>query len=711
LNIGGESHAFLGSLLCGSQSMVNYNRNGAISGTTGNQQIIGNTSYAQLILGGSGIKTFNESFSLTGNLIIDGSSTQFSAPVPNQTLQFGADIRLEAGASMNSNCYDNLILVSSSPNSNQSLKGNGNSFRCFNFTSEKTGNGGLALFAGSSILVKNDLIIKQTDSGVFSDGGNLLQVGDDFIITGEAERFNFTGSLAMLGNSDVLNTIGDENQLACKAAINHISIERSVVGGETRLLPDGGGSNINIKGNISILNGTPAAPGKLNANANRLVVGGTWSNYNESAFIEAGSEVCFCGTVSSQFIQTNSGEIFNRLTINSPNQVSMLSNVQAKEELNMQLGNIDMGVRLLTVGESTLIPGILNHTSGRVIGNMKRWYAPQINSGSASGLFPVGNSLFEQFVQIEYSTAPSQGGALTVQFIEDDMANFGVPNVNYQIPTAGTCSAFSVSRLSEQGYWQISESNGLTGGIYDITFDAEGFNIVNDPCAITALKRTGSGTWLESGAHVQTQGIATRPLVKRQGASGWSNWGFGAGGTNPLPIELLSFDAEAVNSEVQLSWTTASETNNNKFIVERSRDAINFEFVTEQQGASNSNTILNYKAADKSPYLGIGYYRLKQVDFDGQYTYSDLKSVNVIKQNKFDFSYLNMNDGVVRFGLTNISESLNISIIDLSGRVVRSLQLANAAQDFEIDLSSFEKGIYLLSVSNGTENLYSKLVR
>ena len=70
-----------------------------------------------------------------------------------------------------------------------------------------------------------------------------------------------------------------------------------------------------------------------------------------------------------------------------------------------------------------------------------------------------------------------------------------------------------------------------------------------------------------------------------------------------------------------------------------------------------------------------------------------------------------MNDGVVRFGLTNISESLNISIIDLSGRVVRSLQLANAVQDFEIDLSSFEKGIYLLSVSNGTENLYSKLVR
>lgn len=711
LNIGIESHSFTGNLLCGLNSVVNYNRNGAISGTSGNQQMIGNTTYAQLILSGSGNKTLNESISLTGDLIVDGSSTQLSAPVPNQTLVFGADVRLEAGATMNSNCYDNLNLVSSSPNSNQNFEGNGNSFRCYNFTSEKTGSGGFTLMPTTSLLVKNDLKIKQADSGLFSDGGNLLQVGDDAIITGEAARFNFTGSLVMLGNSDLINTIGDENQLACNATINHLTIERSVVGGETQLLPVGGGNSVNIKGNISILNSVPAAPGKLNANANRLVVGGSWSNYNESAFIEAGSEVCICGTISSQSIQTNSGEIFNRLTINSPNQVSVLSNVQAKGELNMLLGNIDMGTRLLTVGESAANPGILNHTSGRVIGSMQRWYAPQINSGSSSGLFPIGNSLFEQFVQVEYSTAPSQGGSLTVSFMEEDMANFGVPSVNYQIPTTGTCPAFSVSRLSEQGYWQISEGNGLTGGLYDITFDAEGFDIVNDPCAITALKRTGSGTWLESGTHVQTQGIATRPVVKRQAASGWSNWGFSAGGTNPLPIELLSFDAEQVNAEVQLSWTTASETNNNKFVVERSRDAVNFEFVTEQQGAGNSNNILNYKATDKNPLNGIGYYRLKQIDFDGQHTLSEIKSVNVVKQNKFDFAYLNINDGVLRFGLTNTSKSFDISIIDLSGRVVRSLLLENPSQELEIDLGNYEKGIYLLSVSNGTDCIYSKLVR
>jgi hypothetical protein len=711
LNLSIESHLYTGTLLCGSNSVVNYNRNAAFSGTTGNQQIVGNTQYAQLILGGSGNKAMNESFSLTGHLIVDGSSTQLSSPVSNQTLQFGADIRLEAGASMNSNCFDNLNLVSSSPNGNQSLEGNGNSFRCYNFTSEKTGNGGLTLLAGSSLLVKNDLSIKQSDVSTFSDGGNLIQVGDDAIITGEPERFNFTGTLTMQGNSDLINTLGDENQLVCKASINHFNVGSSVAGGETRLLPNGGGSTLNVKGNFSISNGTIGAPGKLNPSANRVVIGGNWNNYNESAFLETGSEICLCGTLLSQSVQTNSGEIFNRLTINSPNQVSMLSNVQAKGELNMQLGNIDMGNRLLTVGESTANPGILNHTAGRVIGIMQRWYAPQINSGSATGLFPVGNSLFEQFVQIEYSTAPSQGGSLTVSFMEEDMANFGVPSVNYQIPLAGTCPAFSVSRLSEQGYWQISESNGLTGGLYDITFDAEGFDIVNDPCAITALKRTGSGTWLESGAHVQTQGIATRPLVKRQGASGWSNWGFGAGGTNPLPIELLGFDAKEVNGEVQLSWKTATEINNNKFVVERSRDAVNFEFVTEQQGAGNSNTILNYIATDKNPFNGIGYYRLKQVDFDGQHTFSDVKSVNVVKQNKFDFAYLNLKDGVLRFGLTNPSKSLVISIIDLSGRVVRSLQLENSIQDFEIDMSSFEKGLYLLSVSNSKESIYSKLVR
>ena len=120
---------------------------------------------------------------------------------------------------------------------------------------------------------------------------------------------------------------------------------------------------------------------------------------------------------------------------------------------------------------------------------------------------------------------------------------------------------------------------------------------------------------------------------------------------------------------------------------------------------------MNYKATDKNPFDGIGYYRLKQIDFDGQHTFSEIKSVNVVKQNKFDFAYLNINDGVLRFGLTNNSKSFDISIIDLSGRVVRSLLLENPSKNLEIDLGNYEKGIYLLSVSNGTDCIYSKLVR
>jgi hypothetical protein len=85
-----------------------------------------------------------------------------------------------------------------------------------------------------------------------------------------------------------------------------------------------------------------------------------------------------------------------------------------------------------------------------------------------------------------------------------------------------------------------------------------------------------------------------------------------------LPVELLYFDAYSANNEIELFWSTASEINSDIFIVERTRDGIEFEEVTRMKAAGNSITTLNYKAVDKNPYAGLSYYRLRQVDFDGK---------------------------------------------------------------------------------------------
>ena len=93
------------------------------------------------------------------------------------------------------------------------------------------------------------------------------------------------------------------------------------------------------------------------------------------------------------------------------------------------------------------------------------------------------------------------------------------------------------------------------------------------------------------------------------------------GNGTPLPISLLDFNVRPVLNQVEITWTTASETNNDFFTVERSQDGREFIPIGVVDGAGNSNTILNYKLMDADPYVGISYYRLKQTDFDGKFEY------------------------------------------------------------------------------------------
>jgi hypothetical protein len=87
-----------------------------------------------------------------------------------------------------------------------------------------------------------------------------------------------------------------------------------------------------------------------------------------------------------------------------------------------------------------------------------------------------------------------------------------------------------------------------------------------------------------------------------------------------LPVILYSFFANCNNqNQVDVSWTTGSEINNDYFTVERSSDGLSFEEVARLSGAGNSNTPLHYKITDETPVKGVSYYRLKQTDFDGKY--------------------------------------------------------------------------------------------
>jgi hypothetical protein len=99
-------------------------------------------------------------------------------------------------------------------------------------------------------------------------------------------------------------------------------------------------------------------------------------------------------------------------------------------------------------------------------------------------------------------------------------------------------------------------------------------------------------------------------------------------GSSPLPIELLSFSAQLKNNFVELKWSTASETNNDFFTIERSTNVEHFEPILKRDGAGTTKELNEYTLIDPSPLYGRSYYRLKQTDFDGQYTYSAVRVID-----------------------------------------------------------------------------------
>ena len=168
-----------------------------------------------------------------------------------------------------------------------------------------------------------------------------------------------------------------------------------------------------------------------------------------------------------------------------------------------------------------------------------------------------------------------------------------------------------------------------------------------------------------------------------------------------LPIELLAFDAEAESSDrVLLTWVTAAEVNNNFFTIERSLDAQEWTEVRNIPGAGNSSSILMYETYDSEPYSGISYYRLKQTDFDGQFSYSPIRAVQMDEMAKVEVfpnptnSFLNVFVGE--------SENVSLKLIDSAGREMDPV-VENFGAIHQIHVSGMAPGTYLLSIDNGKE--------
>ncbi|MFT7614348.1 MAG: hypothetical protein ACI9J3_003330, partial [Parvicellaceae bacterium] len=169
-----------------------------------------------------------------------------------------------------------------------------------------------------------------------------------------------------------------------------------------------------------------------------------------------------------------------------------------------------------------------------------------------------------------------------------------------------------------------------------------------------------------------------------------------------LPIELLSFDGYKDGSVNHLEWTSAIEINNDVFIIERSTDGVNFNSLGTVLGAGNSSTTLHYNFIDDAPENGTNYYRLKQVDFDGAFSYSQMIAI-ANDEKKMTSIYPNPTNGILNISAKNRNKITHVFVQDTHGGVVETYTTPD-----QINISHLSSGMYFIQIlhqDNKTETL------
>ncbi len=284
--------------------------------------------------------------------------------------------------------------------------------------------------------------------------------------------------------------------------------------------------------------------------------------------------------------------------------------------------------------------------------------------------------------------------------------------------------------LSSPLQWDVTNPGGGVSS-YNITVNANGGQ---DISPITSVNGLAIRYLLKNGEPGNTgvstgYGLPTFTTLGFSGSSacpnGYSLSGMtsfskftmngASGGSTSLPVTLTSFNVIAIeNNTAKLDWTTSSEINNDKFIIERSIDAINFKAIGEVKGNGNSTQLHSYNFVDINPKNGINYYRLKQVDFDGKYEYSPTKTALFKNENSINVDvYPNPSANNFNVELTHIHETISFTITDILGKVIyNNIEEVDAENNSVIiSIDNIPSGNYILHIKGNSVNKQMKLIK
>lgn len=548
----------------------------------------------------------------------------------------------------------------------------------------------------NSIDLTNNSIVTMSNTieGTLSGNGKWIQA--------ENSTLNYAGNTMMInildasatGNTISYNRSG--NQYITLASTNkYYNIE--IVTSGTKYLS----GNIDVLGDIEL-----SGSAILDVNTHNISLSGNWNNSSSAAdpFDEETATVTFNGTEAQEINNTGDPqgtEFYNLVIDNSfPDAaISLNAEVIVDGNLNMNLGHILTDAsNILVLGTSASVTLGSSPDDSFVKGPMIHTY--DVSGSEVTKVFPIGKGNKMHRADLTINQTNHVATEYTAEFLYS-----GADGLGYNLP--GT-----LDKVSEADQWIISNGGASNVNTASVTLYYNEEDVVDDPSYLRIAKDDGGGNWIDIGGSGSSSPVGS--ITSSLNFTSFSTFTLANAkdGKNPLPVELLSFDAHVINDNVFIEWNTVSEINNDYFTVERSTNAQDFEIVEVISGAGNSNELISYSLTDFNPYSGISYYRLKQTDFDGGYSYSNIVAVEIISNNELTLTAWQNGSNLFLSLISDIQGQSNTEIFDCSGKLLlnKSEFIENNETIIDIDISGFMPGMYIIRLTLGTSQKSAKVL-
>ncbi|MDN5200450.1 T9SS type A sorting domain-containing protein [Fulvivirgaceae bacterium BMA10] len=399
-------------------------------------------------------------------------------------------------------------------------------------------------------------------------------------------------------------------------------------------------------------------------------------------------------------------------TVGNYSVANYINDRSLDDELNGDIAEIIIFNRELNAAELNIIHSYLDAKYGINMTDDK--YAGD-DSGINRNVAGIGT---EATGSMTVASSAGLGMQIASGFGNGDYVMFGHNTISNGTNTTDISDPPGGDEL--EGRWERTwfvDMTGAASASVDITFDfsESGLTGVPDGDAnnYKLIYRTGfSGDWTIvadgssfSGDQILFNNVNTSVF---SGGDGFITLGTTSLSAAPLPITLVSFEAHKRNNikgetYVDLKWATASEINNDFFTIERSSSAEDFEVLATIKGAGNSNALLKYAWQDDEPLAGISYYRLKQTDFDGTFTYSDIKTVKIQNVSPVRL-YPNPASSTLHVYLENETEDnqVKLTLFNLLGSELKQInhQLGKGINVVDLNTVELESNMYILSIES-----------